>query len=282
MTIDAPAPPIPATATRRPGTGTVGTLVLGCVTLAALLATAVLGLAASPADAVQQDAVRLMYVHVPSAWLAYLSFGVTALASALYLWRATRAPKWDVLAGASAEIGVVFTGLTLATGMIWGRATWGVYWTWDARLTTTALLFVLFIGYLALREVGDDPEVRARRSAIAALIAFVDVPVVHQSVEWWKTLHQEPTLLRRDLDPQIHGLMLAALLTGVLAFTLLYAWLTVHRYRLGHLQARIAEAGLAIAIAERQAEASRAAHPPAPSAPAMPPATPPAPAGGLS
>lgn len=240
-------------------TGTPGTRVLGALTLAALGLTAVLGLVVSPPDAVQGDVVRLLYVHVPTAWLAmYLSFGVTTLASALWLWPRTRAPLWDRLAAASAEIGVVFIGLTLIVGAIWGRATWGVWWTWDARLTATAVLLVLYLGYLALRRVPADPVVRARRSALAALAAFIDVPIVHFAVEWWNTLHQEASVLstRRLGDPQIHGTMAWTLFVGVVAFTLLYAWLVLHRYQLAVLEERVEAGGLDAAIAERRAEAA--------------------------
>src|SRR5438874_5014083 len=179
---------------RRVAGGDV-TRALGVVTAGLLAVTAVMALVVSPPDAVQGDAVRLLYVHVPTAWVAmYLSFGVTSLASALWLWPRTRRRTWDVLAGASAEIGVVFIALTLAVGSIWGRATWGVWWTWDARLTTTAVLLVLYLGYLALRRVPADVETRSRRCAIAALAAFIDVPIVHFAVEWWRTLHQTASI----------------------------------------------------------------------------------------
>src|SRR5205807_7107324 len=131
----------------------------------------------TPPDVVQGDLVRLIYVHPPVAWVAYLAFGVTALASVLYLWPRTRSLAWDRLAGASAEIGVVFTALTLVTGSIWGRPTWGVWWVWDARLTLSALELMLLLGYLALRRVPADVEVRARRSALTALLAVLVVPV---------------------------------------------------------------------------------------------------------
>ena len=232
--------------------------VLGVVTGVALAATVYMALVVTPADVNQRDAVRLLYIHVPTAWLAlYLSFGVTTIASALYLWPRTRSRAWDLVAGASAEIGVLFLGLTLVVGSIWGRTTWGVWWTWDARLTTTAVAFVLFVGYLALRRVPADPDVRARRAAIAALAAFVDVPIVHLSVEWWRTLHQKATLLdeERIFHPAIHGSMLATLLLSLAAFTMLYAWLLVHRYRLARLEEQAADRGLEEAIAERRSEA---------------------------
>src|SRR5438874_6776457 len=179
---------------RRVAGGDV-TRALGVVTAGLLAVTAVMALVVSPPDAVQGDAVRLLYVHVPTAWVAmYLSFGGTSLASALWLWPRTRRRSWDLLAGASAEIGVVFIALTLVIGSIWGRTTWGVWWTWDARLTTTAVLLVLYLGYLAVRRIPTETEVRSRRAAIVALAVFVDVPVVHKSVEWWRTLHQPASL----------------------------------------------------------------------------------------
>ena len=239
-------------------TSTRATRLLGLVTLAGLVATVVMALAVTPADVNQRDAVRLLYIHVPTAWLAlYLSFGVTTLASALYLWPRTRARTWDLVAGASAEIGVLFLGLTLVVGSVWGRTTWGVWWTWDARLTTTAVAFVLYVGYLALRRVPADTDVRARRAAIAALAAFVDVPIVHLSVEWWRTLHQKATLLdeERIFHPAIHGSMLVTLVLSLVAFTLLYGWLLVHRYRVAVLEERAMDRGLEEAIAERRAEA---------------------------
>jgi len=237
---------------------TRSTRILGWASLSTLALTAVMALVVSPADVNQGDAVRLLYLHVPTAWLAmYVSFGVTTLASALYLWPRTRSRFWDLTAGASAEIGVVFLGLTLLIGSVWGRTTWGVWWTWDARLTTTAVLFVLYLGYLAVRKVQASPEVAAKRAAIVAVAAFLDVPLVHKSVEWWRTLHQPASIFdeRRLLDPQIHGTMLATLLLGVLAFTLLYAWLLVHRFRLAWLEDRIGDRQLEVAIDERRAEA---------------------------
>src|SRR4051812_26106541 len=151
-------------------TGTRGTRILGACAFLTLALTVLLGLVVTPADEVQRDAVRLIYLHVPTAWVAmYLSFGVTSLASVLYLWKRTRSRFWDLVAGASAEIGVVFIGLTLVVGSIWGRTTWGVWWTWDARLTSTAILFVLYLGYLAVRRVEVEPEWRSKLSAIVAL-----------------------------------------------------------------------------------------------------------------
>jgi heme exporter protein C len=238
------------------GTGTRATRVLGVVALLGLAWLVTFGLLLSPEDEVQGDAVRLLYVHVPSAWLAYLAFFVTAVGSIAYLIPRTRSLAWDRLAGASAEIGVVFTGFALVTGMVWGRITWGFYWTWDARLTSTALLFVLFLGYLAIRRLQASPDVRAKRAAIVGVVAFIDVPIVHMSVQWWRTLHQKPTIARMDLDPQIDGIMLFSLFVGVAAFTLVYLWLLIHRIRVAVMEDAVDDHGLELAIAERQAEAT--------------------------
>jgi heme exporter protein C len=246
---------------------TVGTRILGWLSVVLLLLTAWLGLVVTPPDVVQKDAVRLLYLHVPTAWLAmYLSFGVTTLASVLYLWKRSRSRFWDLVAGSSAEIGVLFIGLTLLVGSIWGRATWGVWWTWDARLTSTAVLFVTYLGYLAVRRIPSDPEVRSRRAAIVALAAFVNVPLVHKSVEWWRTLHQPASVFdeRRLLDPQITGSMAWALLLAVLAFTVLYAWLLVSRFRLAWAEQQAEDRELEEALAERRAEGTPAVEVPTP------------------
>lgn len=231
------------------------TLALGLGAAASLAATVWLGLWVTPPDVFQGDLVRLIYVHPPVAWVAYLAFGVTTLASLAYLWPRTRAPYWDRLAGASAEIGVVFSLLTLATGSIWGRPTWGVWWTWDARLTTTAILAVLYLGYLALRRVPGDAGAGARRSAVAALLAFADVPISYLSVYWWNTLHQTGTVFNPQGQTHIHGSMAWTLLLGFCGFSLLYAWLLVHRYRIEAARAAVGDRSLAVALAERRAEA---------------------------
>jgi len=230
--------------------------VVGLTALVGIAATVWLGLWVTPPDQVQGDVVRILYLHAPVAWVAYLAFGITALASILYLWPRTRDRRWDYLAGASAEIGVVCTAITLAIGSIWGRASWGVWWTWDARLTTTVLLLALFLGYLALRRVPGDVEVRSRRSAIAALVAAIDIPIVHMSVTWWRTLHQPPSVLKPDfLHPDIHGSMAWTLLLGFVSLTVGYAWLLIHRYRVEQMEDELEQHGLDIAIAERRAEA---------------------------
>jgi heme exporter protein C len=218
-----------------------GERILGVLALAGLTVSAVLSLAIAPADAVQGDVQRLMYVHVPAAWLAYLSFLVVFGSSIAYL-RSGRI-RWDRMAAASAEIGVVFTALAIALGSLWGRPVWGTWWTWDPRLTTTAMLLLIYLGYLAVRRIADNPTRRARWSAVIGIVGFLDVPLVHLSVVWWRSLHQGPTVLRLG-GPEIHGSMLVALLVGVGAFTLAYAYLMTARLRVGRLEERAAREAL--------------------------------------
>ena len=193
---------------------------------AALGTTALIGLFGVPADAAQGDVQRIMYVHVPSAWLAYLAFLVTLVGGLLYLRKGDL--RFDRIAVASAEIGLVLTGITIASGAIWGKATWGRWWDWDPRLTTTAILFVVYAGYLLLRQSLVDRYRRARLAAIFGTLAFHNVPIVHFSVLWWRGLHQPPTVIRAG-DPTIDHLLLAELLASVASFTLVYIWLLRRR-----------------------------------------------------
>lgn len=241
---------------RRVGTGTRATRVLGVATLVMMGWLVAFGLGFSPADRDQDEAVRIMYVHVPSVWLAYLAFTMTALCSGLYLFTKRHSLGFDRFAGASAEIGVVFMAVCLATGMMWGRITWGVYWQWDARLTTTALLFVSSIGYLAVRGLGGSHHQRARRSSIVGLLIVLEIPLVHWSVRLWRSLHQEASVLDTDGDVDLDGLMLFSLFVGVVAFTLLYLWLVLHRSRASAMRDLLDDVGLDRALAERRAEGS--------------------------
>lgn len=231
-------------------TGSRTTMILGILTLIAIGVLALFGLVLSPADANQGDSVRIMYIHVPSAWLAYLAFGVTGLCSAAYLWKRTRSLQWDRIAGASAEVGVLFMGITLVTGSLWGRISWGTYWTWDSRLTTTAFLFVTYVGYLAVRGLGGSHHQRAKRSAVLALFAALEVPLVHFSVKWWRPLHQNETVENGKLN----DLMLFSLFIGLVSFTLLYVWLVLHRQRVLALDDQVDDRGLDLALAARQQE----------------------------
>lgn len=228
---------------------------LGPIALALVALDVILGLFVTPPDVEQGDLVRLVYIHPALAWVAlYVAFAMAGICSLLYLWPRTRSMTYDRLAASAVEIGVVFTILTLITGSIWGKPTWGVWWTWDARLTSTALLAVMFLGYLALRRVPADPHVRARRCAVAALIAVVDVPIVHFSVVWWQTLHQGATVLNSNLTPTIHGLMAWTLLLSFVAFSLLYLWMVLARYEIETLDESGQDAELADALEARRKE----------------------------
>ncbi|MGC8511623.1 MAG: cytochrome c biogenesis protein CcsA [Acidimicrobiales bacterium] len=237
---------------RVTGTSDRVTRILGVSTLVTAALTAWLGLVVTPPDKVQGQLVRLIYVHPAVATMAYAGFGLCALASLAYLWPRTRTRRWDRLAAASAEVGVVFCVLTLVTGSIWGRPTWGVWWTWDPRLTITALLCAVFIGYLALRRTGGDPDALAKRSAVVAVVCVLLVPVDHEATTWWASLHQTSTLLRAN--PLIHGEQLYTMLLSFVAFGLGFAWLVLHRYRVEVLEDRYADEGFDNAISERRAE----------------------------
>jgi len=232
--------------------------VIGVLALVGTAFTVWLGLWVTPPDKQQGDLVRLVYIHPGVAWVAlYLAFGLAAVSSVLYLWPRTRSLFWDRLAAASVEVGVVFNVCTLVSGAIWGKPTWGVWWAWDARLTLTAVLLVLFLGYLALRRVPAEPEVRARRSAFVALFAVLDVPLVHFSVNWWNTLHQGATVLNPGLTLKIHGSMAWTLLLGFVAMTLAFVWMLLVRYRIGLLEDWLDANELDAALAERQSEGTR-------------------------
>ncbi|MEY3034908.1 MAG: cytochrome c-type biosis protein CcmC [Actinomycetota bacterium] len=235
-------------------TGTPFTRGLGIVTVVGVVWLVVFGLFVTPADINQGESVRIMYAHVPGAWLAYLAFVVTAISSAMYLFRRTRSLVWDRIAGASAEIGVLFMGISLVTGSLWGRLTWGTFWTWDARLTTTAFLFVTYVGYLAVRNLGGTHHQRARRSAVLALLAVLEIPLVHFSVELWNSLHQDASVVG-NTDVTMDGLMLFTLFLGVIVFTLMYVWMLMHRQRSLTLQDMVDDVGLDVALAARRAEA---------------------------
>lgn len=238
------------------GTATTATRLIGAAALAITAFVAVSAFWLTPADAVQGESVRIMYVHVPTAWVAYLAFIVTAITSGLSLARRHRTLGFDRVAGASAEVGVLFMAMTLVTGSLWGRLTWGTFWQWDPRLTTTLFLFVTYVGYLAVRNIDTDPQRRARRSAVIALLAVLEIPLVHFSVVLWRSLHQEASVLNPDGDVRLDGLMLFTLFSGVVAFSLIYVWLVLHRQRLTALADARITTGLDAAIAARRAEAS--------------------------
>jgi heme exporter protein C len=193
----------------------------------------------APRDALQGDVQRIMYLHLPSILTAYLSFFLVFIGSCLYLWK--REKRDDNLAYSAAELGVLFTALTIIEGSIWGKPTWGVWWTWDARLTLTAILLLIYSGYLMLRSLIEDQDRAALSAAVLGIIGFLDIPLIHMSVYWWRTLHQPPSILRPDKLPweNVHPTMLATLAINFVGFLLLYFDLLSLRVRLGELRSEI-------------------------------------------
>jgi heme exporter protein C len=206
---------------------------LGILALLAVLIGLYLAFAYAPTDGLQGDVQRIMYIHVPTAWVAFLAFFVVFVSSLVYLWK--RLAEADRLAYASAEIGVLLTALTLIDGSIWGKPTWGTWWTWDARLTTTAILFVIYVGYLMLRSFVEEPERRARLAALVGIVGFIDVPIIYMSVLWFRTLHQPPSIQRGGAS--MPDAMLFTLLFNFGAYTLVYLFFLVKRVRLASLEA---------------------------------------------
>ena len=241
--------------TTTQSTATPTTQKLGIATAIALIFLVLSGLIFSAEDVVQGSTVRIMYIHVPSIWTAYIAFGLTALCSAVYLSGKNRSLAWDRFAGAAGEIGVLFVAVSLVTGSMWGRLTWGTYWVWDARLTSTAFLFITFIGYLAVRQLGGTHRQRARRSSVLALLAILEIPLVHFSVTLWRSLHQEASVANPNAKVALDGLMLFSLFLGLVAFTLLFVWLVLHRQRAMMLEDAFSDRGLDLAITARRNEA---------------------------
>lgn len=213
---------------------------LGIGAIAMLAVGAWLGLVWAPPDREMGDVQRIMYVHVPAVWMALLGFTLNFVASITFLMK----PKWgaDAIAEAGAEVGLLFGALGVALGAIWGRPTWGVYWTWDPRLTTAAIMLVVYAGYLALRKFTEDPERRAVWSAVVGIIAFVDIPIVWFSVKWWRSLHQVQST-PRTVDPD----MTFALRWNSFAFLALALFFLTVRYGLAY-RARMREVALPEAL----------------------------------
>ncbi|MDE1174885.1 MAG: heme ABC transporter permease [Parvibaculaceae bacterium] len=201
-----------------------------------------LALWGSPPDYQQGDTVRIMYIHVPAAWLSLLCYTVMALASATAL--VFRHPLADVCAKSAAPIGASFTFLALVTGSLWGKPMWGTWWVWDARLTSVLILFFLYLGYLALWATIEEPVRAARAAAVLALVGFVNVPIIHYSVVWWNTLHQPASVFRIG-GPTIAPSMLAPLLIMATGFTVMFVALLLLRMRAEILRRRVRSLRLA-------------------------------------
>lgn len=242
----------------------VGTHILGLLALLSGGVTLWAIFVYAPTEQVMGTVQRIFYIHAPSAWVAYLAFFVVFLSSLAYLlhpvrgflisWLMRLSPAardalrpwlqgrpWDRLAHSAAEIGVLFTSLALITGSLWGRQAWGTWWEWgDARLVTTLILWFIYVGYLMLRAYVDDPQRRARFAAVLGIVGFVDVPIVHLSVTWWRTLHPLATVVRLQ-GPDLPSEMLRTLMLSMFAFTLLYFYLLLHRYRLERMRDEVQE-----------------------------------------
>jgi len=205
----------------------------GAFALVFLIFAQVSSVLVSPPDRDMGHLQKIMYVHVPAAWTTFLAFFVVLVFSLLVLWKGRE--THDLIAASAAEVGAMFNALTLALGMIWGRPTWGVWWTWDARLTSTLVLFLIFVGYLSLRAFIEEPERRARWSAAVGVLGAINVPIVYMSVKWWRTLHQLQSS-PSTVDPAyVYGLRVNAF-----AFLFVLIYLVRRRYEAARL-ARAAE-----------------------------------------
>ena len=193
----------------------------------------------APTEAISGHVQRIMYIHVPMAWLAFLAFFVVFCGSVMYLWK--RQEKWDDLASSAAELGIIFTTLVLITGPIWAKPTWGVWWTWDARLTSTLVLWLIYVGYLMLRAYSANRSQGARFSAVLGIVGFIDVPIVYFAVDWWRTQHQRLVLGGMSLEGDLHTDMRLALLVSVVAFTLLFVFLLRQRVSLKRVERGVRE-----------------------------------------
>ena len=197
----------------------------------------------APTETEQGFVQKIMYIHVPSVIVTYLAFFVTFAFGIAYLWK--RLLVFDRIAKVSAEIGLIFCAMVLLSGAIWGRPTWGTYWVWDARLTTTLLLFLIFLGYFLLRLSVQDREKEARFASVLGIIGFLDIPIVHKSVEWWRTLHQPSTLFKVEegaAKPAMPPELLYPLLASMFAMLLFYGYLMLLRWQMEENQEQLHEA----------------------------------------
>ncbi len=227
-----------ADALRRPDPWDVARTGLGAAAGVGLLLVVAGAFLYAPAERVQGDVQRIFYIHVPMAIGAYLAFFVVFAASVAYLWK--RRPIYDLVARSSAEVGVLFTTLVLLTGSIWARPIWGTWWSWDARLTTTLVLWLIYVAYLMVRSYAGDPAQGARYAAVVGIVGFTDVPLVHQSVVWWRTLHPGPTVVQAGGSVGMPLPMLHVFLLSLAVFTLLYCYLLLEKVAIEEAKDRIA------------------------------------------
>ncbi|WP_411820518.1 heme ABC transporter permease [Hyphococcus formosus] len=214
--------------------------IAGPISLGLFIVTALIGLGGglfySPQDYLQGEAVRMMYVHVPAAWMAMGAYSFIAVMSLVaFVWRHTLA---DIAARSAALPGAVFTALALFTGAVWGKPTWGAWWVWDARLTSMLILLFTYFGYMAIWQSVPEQVRAARFARILALVGFINIPIIKFSVEWWNSLHQPASILRAD-GPTIHPTMLLPLFAMIIAYTALFTWLVFLEMRTSLLRQRI-------------------------------------------
>ena len=188
-----------------------------------------------PTEKTEGPIQRIMYLHIPSAWLAFFAFFIVFISSILFLWKKER--EWDIYAHASAEIGVVFCSLVLITGPIWAKPIWGTWWVWDARLTSTLILWLIYVAYLMLRSQTEAGSMRARYAAVLGIVGFLNIPFIHFSVLWWRTFHPQPKVISAEgFGKGMDTSMLTTLGISLCAFTLLYFLLMGQRIRLERLK----------------------------------------------
>jgi heme exporter protein C len=192
------------------------------ITFLFLIAALFGALVFSPEEQELGQTIRILYFHAPVAWIALLAFFVVSLGSALYLWKRDR--KWDTLARSSAEVGLVFTSLALISGSIWAKSFWGLWWTWDPRLTSTLVLWLIYLSYIMVRAYATEESRGARYAAVVGIIGFIDVPIIYLATRLWRTAHPPPTVARCELAPEFMGVLFVSLI----GFTILYILLLAH------------------------------------------------------
>ena len=203
----------------------------------------------APTDAILGHVQRIFYFHVPIAWVAFLAFFIVFVGSILYLWK--RDTRWDALAHSAAEIGVVFTTLILITGVIWAKPVWGVWWTWEPKLTTSLVLWLIYVSYLMLRTYAPSRSQGATYAAVLGIIGFVDVPIVYFAVEWWRSVHPEAVVGPLADTGSLESSMRSVLMFSLLTFTLLFAFILRERLAMRTVEDALRKAGLSLRKSNR-------------------------------
>jgi heme exporter protein C len=222
---------VPSNRTRKAPDLPIVTLAVGALSCIGMVISIWAIFLYAPTDAIQGQPQRIFYFHVPMAWIAMLACGILAVSSIVYLWK--RDERWDYAARASAELGAVFTTLTLISGSLWGRPIWGTWWTWDPKLTATLVLWFIYIGYLMLRSYMGRTPASARAAAVLGIVSFIDVPIIYEAVNWWRGLHPSAQVgVPGALPPEV----VLTLMISLTTFTLLFSFLMVQIYNLEKMQ----------------------------------------------